>query len=288
MRLDEVYEYIRSGLTEAGIKDANIEARVILRELAQVDAGTFHAHPEKEISSKQYNIIKNCVDRRLMREPLQYILGRWDFMGLNFCVNPGVLIPRPDTELLVETALEELHDGMRILDLCTGTGCIAISLSHYSNDCHTVAVDISEDALKTARVNAENILGNKNECDEFGGALKIIKSDLYENVRGKFELIVSNPPYINTDVCETLEAEVKDFEPRIALDGGADGLDLIRRIIEESDKYLCGGGTLILEIGYDQGERVCGLMKKAGYKYVECIKDYAGLDRVVKGKKTVL
>ena len=278
MKLSEVTSYIRESLKDAGITESDGEARIILREVADISPAQILSHPEMDIDCDVQKRIEDIVNRRLMREPLQYILGSWDFMGLSFVVRPEVLIPRPDTEILVESALEELHDGMRVLDLCTGTGCVIISLLKYSNGCEGVAVDISEHALALAKENAAAIIPDET--------LEIIYSDLYENVEGEYDIIVSNPPYIDTDVIATLEPEVKDYEPHLALDGGDDGLDLVRRIIDEAGANLCCGGALLMEIGADQGERVCELMRKAGFVDVECVRDYAGLDRVVKGHKS--
>ena len=296
MNISDIYGYIETRLSEAGIEDAGSEARIILRETAGLGSTDIHMRPEEELSASVISDIENIINRRLMREPLQYIYGRWDFMGLSFAVKPGVLIPRPDTEILVETALRSLHDGMRILDLCTGTGCILISLLKYSNDCEGVGTDISPDALVLARMNAEEILGNAGfgEAGIYGNnndRYSFARGDLYEALdggHGRFDIIVSNPPYISSGVIETLAPEVRDHEPHLALDGGPDGLDILRRIIDGAPAHLIKGGELFLEIGYDQGEAVSRLMREAGFGEVEVIKDYAGLDRVVTGRLPML
>ena len=272
-------------LTSAGIEDADSEARIILRETAGLSATDIHGRPDDEITSDIYNEIQTIIKRRLMREPLQYIYGRWDFMGLSFAVRPGVLIPRPDTEIMVETVMGRLHDGMRILDLCTGTGCILISLLKYSNGCEGVGVDISEEALALAQENADNINNS--------ASISFLQGDLYGALTEMvtpitFDIIVSNPPYIPADVIDTLEPEVKKYEPRLALDGGDDGLDIIRRIIDGAQAHLIKGGELFLEIGYDQGPSVSALMREAGFADVEVIPDYAGLDRVAAGRLPIL
>ncbi len=272
-------------MTSAGIEDADSEARIILRETAGLSATDIHGRPDDEITSDIYNGIQTIIKRRLMREPLQYIYGRWDFMGLSFAVRPGVLIPRPDTEIMVETVMGRLHDGMRILDLCTGTGCILISLLKYSNGCEGVGVDISAEALTLAQENAENINNS--------ASISFLQGDLYGTLTEMvtlitFDIIVSNPPYIPADVIDTLEPEVKKYEPRLALDGGDDGLDIIRRIIDGAPEHLIKGGELFLEIGYDQGPSVSALMREAGFADVEVIPDYAGLDRVVAGRLPIL
>ena len=188
----------------------------------------------------------------------------------------------------MEEALRNLHDGMRILDLCTGSGCILISLLHYSNDCEGVGTDISGEALETAKRNAEKLLERRVYCqwDDVvcrPGSISFIQSDLFERVQGKFDMIVSNPPYIPGEVICTLMPEVREHEPVLALDGGGDGLFFYRRITQESREYLVGGGMLFLEIGYDQAGDVRELMEKAGFLEINVVKDYAGLDRVVYG-----
>lgn len=236
-------------------------------------------------------------------------------MGLTFLVNEDVLVPRQDTEVLVEEVMKHLHDGMRILDMCTGSGCILLSLLHYSNDCEGVGVDLSGQALAVARENYERLRVERPEMKarflegNLFAALKCGKatdsveaeeaSDGAEasgdgNVahggngtepgnEERFDVIVSNPPYIKTDVIDTLMPEVREHEPVMALDGGADGLIFYRRIAENAVNYLSGGGMLFFEIGCEQAADVCGIMEKAGVREVEVVKDFAGLDRVVYG-----
>ena len=219
--------------------------------------------------------MESLTARLINGEPLAYILGEWEFHGLPLYVNEHVLIPRQDTEILVEEVLKELHDGMRILDMCTGSGCILISLLRYSNDCVGVGADISEKALLVAGENGKKLLGDHD--------VKWIHTDLFEKVEGKFDRIVSNPPYIRSQVIDTLMPEVREHEPLSALDGSEDGLIFYRKIIREAPKYLEYGGLLYFEIGYDQGEDVKCLMEEAGFIDVEVVQDYAGLDRVVYG-----
>ena len=220
------------------------------------------------------------VDEKWMQE---------ENMGLEFMVNEAVLIPRQDTEILVEEALKNLHDGMRILDLCTGSGCILISLLYYSNQCSGVGIDISGEALRVARENAERLLDGRKVLKEIDGQVAevfpadFLKSDLTEAAEGDFDMIVSNPPYIESKVIETLMPEVREHEPMLALDGSEDGLLFYRRIVGESRQVLKPGGMLLFEIGYNQGAAVKKLMEDAGYLEVQVVKDYAGLDRVVTG-----
>ena len=194
-------------------------------------------------------------------------------MGLRFSVTEDVLVPRQDTETLVEEVMRYLRDGMEILDVCTGSGCILLSLLRYSNGCRGVGCDISEKALAVAGQNAK----------ELGISAQFIQSDLFESIEGRFEYIVSNPPYIRKDMIPTLMEEVRDHEPLIALDGGEDGLDFYRKITREATEHLYSGGMLFFEIGYDQGEAVKLLMEEEGYEEVTVSQDLAGLDRVVYG-----
>lgn len=280
----ELYEWGYGQLAQADILEAQLDARLLLEYCCGTDRNTLLAHGERHISLEEYERYADCICRRKERVPLQHITGEQEFMGLTFTVNQNVLVPRQDTEVLVEEVMRHLHDGMRILDMCTGSGCILLSLLHYSNDCTGVGVDLSEDALWVARENAERILGSGSDGTE--QKVTWIQSDLFKNLspHDKFDIIVSNPPYIRTDVIVTLMPEVKEYEPHIALDGREDGLFFYREIIAQAGGYLTGGGMLFFEIGYDQGEAVRRLMERAGYAEVEVIKDFAGLDRVVCGR----
>ena len=194
---------------------------------------------------------------------------------MTFSVNENVLIPRQDTEILVEEVMKDLHGGCSILDLCTGSGCILISLLRYSNECHGVGVDLSGEALKVAGENAARLIPKEDYA--------FLEGDLFEKVEGRFDVLTSNPPYIPSKVVDGLMPEVRDHEPRMALDGMEDGLHFYRRILKECPPYLNGGAQIFFEIGFDQGEDVKRLMEDAGCMDVRVIKDYAGLDRVVTG-----
>lgn len=272
----ELYQWGVGQLAKEGILEAELDARLLLEWCCKTDRNTLLVHGERHISAEEFKQYQRYIAGRGSRVPLQYITGVQEFMGLSFQVNEKVLIPRQDTEILVEEAMRHLHDGMRILDMCTGSGCILLSLLHYSNDCTGVGVDLSEDALEVARENEKRILGQK---------VSWICSNLFEQLESveKFDIIVSNPPYIKTDVIDGLMPEVREHEPRMALDGQEDGLFFYRRIIEQAGAYLNHEGMLLMEIGYDQGEEVRMLMKEAGYEEIEVVKDYAGLDRVVHG-----
>ena len=266
---------------EAGIEEAQLDARLLLEQICGTDRNTLLVHGDREVSSREDQAYEEVVAKRCRRVPLQQILGCQEFMGLEYEVNEHVLVPRQDTEILVEEVLRELHDGMRILDLCTGSGCILISLLRYSNGCQGVGTDISPMALEVARRNGEKILDGEREY-------VFLESDLLRQVEGRFDVIVSNPPYIRRGEIETLMPEVRDFEPRLALDGGEDGLDFYRRIVEESPAYLYGGGRLYLEIGCDQGDAVQELLLRRGFREGNGVQDYAGLDRVVCGSWPIL
>lgn len=271
----EIYEKGCSVLTAAGIEEAALDARLLLEYVCGTNRNDLLVHGDRPVEQEQAETYFRYIGQREKRIPLQHITGVQDFMGLTFRVNEHVLIPRQDTEILVEEVLRDLHDGMRVLDMCTGSGCILISLLHYSNGCEGVGADISEKALDVAKTNAEKILVSAD--------VNFCQSDLFENLTGKYDVIVSNPPYIRSDVIPTLMPEVKDHEPMQALDGTEDGLYFYRRIVEESREYLVRGGRLYFEIGHDQGEQVSELMGSAGFREIEIVKDYAGLDRVVSG-----
>lgn len=275
MRYGEVYEEGRQALASADIAEAKLDARLLLEDVCGTNRNTLLAHPEYEVPEEQYRRYQDVIHRRKKHVPLQYITGVQDFMGLNFKVSEKVLIPRQDTEVLVEEVMKHLHDGMSVLDMCTGSGCILLSLLHYSNDCAGTGADISNEALKIAQENAEAL------------QLKpvLLQSNLFRQIEGSFDVIVSNPPYIESAVMETLMPEVRDNEPWIALDGGADGLYFYNKIIEESKKFLNGGGHLFFEIGCNQAEAVSKKMILEGYQDVTVKKDFSGLDRVVYGRK---
>lgn len=289
----QVYEWGVKKLRLADIAEAELDARLLLEYVCGTDRNTLLAHGDREVTAEEYDSYVNQISKRENHLPLQHITGRQEFMGLEFLVNEQVLIPRQDTEILVEEALLHLHDGMRILDMCTGSGCILLSLLYYSNGCTGLGIDISKEALQVAGQNLDRLRQTKEEMNAF-----FVQSDLFELFQEdrqpegssvaaypkQFEMIVSNPPYIKRDVIGTLMPEVREHEPLLALDGKEDGLFFYRKIIGQAGNYLAGGGVLLLEIGYDQGEAVKEMMEAAGYAEVEVVKDFAGLDRVVHGR----
>lgn len=274
MTYKDLYLLGKNALEQAGIAEAEIDARLLLEYVCETDRSFLYAHPESEVSEQKEKDYVNHIEARAKHIPLQHITGTQEFMGLEFYVNQDVLIPRQDTEILVEEAMQKLHDGMEILDICTGSGCILLSLLHYSNDCKGVGVDLSKEALVVARKNQEKL----------GGNATFIESNLFEQVEGQFDILVSNPPYIKSDVIDTLMPEVACHEPRMALDGYEDGLYFYREIAKRAPRFLRRFGYLFFEIGYDQGQAVKEILEKNGFCDVKVIKDFAGLDRVVRGK----
>ena len=271
----QLYEYGKAELAEAGIAEAQLDARLLLEYVCGTDHNTLLVHGEREVEEPKSTAYCDLILQRVAHTPLAYIKGTQEFMGLEFSVNKQVLIPNQDTEILVEEAMRLMHDGMRVLDLCTGSGCIALSLLHYTNDTSAVATDISEAALTVAVQNAGQL--------KLTERVSFAETDLFPVQKEKFDLIVSNPPYIPTEVIETLAPEVKDHEPRLALDGTEDGLSFYRRIIRTAPEWLFESGWLILEIGYDQGEAVSAMMRENGFRDIEVIRDLGGKDRVVTG-----
>ncbi len=274
MQYAKLYQTGKEQLQKAGITDAGLDARLLLEFICHTDRNALYAHGDLEIEDEKIQDFLQLIEKRAAHIPLQHLTGEQNFMGLDFLVNEHVLIPRQDTEILVEEIMRDLHDGIRILDMCTGSGCILLSLLHYSNDCSGVGVDVSEDALAVARQNADR-LAEKQAV--------FIQSNLFEKVEGSFDLIVSNPPYIRSQEIAGLMPEVREHEPHLALDGKEDGLYFYREIIRGAALHLKRGGQLFFEIGYDQGEDVKALLAANGYTEVAVVKDYAGLDRVVYG-----
>lgn len=283
LNIQELYRWGVLELKNAGILEAELDAWYLLEYVTGISKAIYYADPRREISLEQEEQYRACIQERSQRIPLQHITGEQEFMGLSFYVNEHVLVPRQDTETLVEEALKVVKDGDRVLDMCTGSGCILLSLLKLTkaSDIAGVGVDVSGDALEVAKRNAKSIL----DIEKFPGNIEFIQSDLFQEVPEdqKFDLIISNPPYIPTKVIEGLEDEVKLHDPWIALDGKEDGLHFYKEIIKESTKYISPEGWLMFEIGHDQGEAVKKLMEESGYTKILVKKDLAALDRVVIG-----
>ncbi len=261
-------------LREARIEEWELDAWYLLEHVLGCTRNDYYLYPERRIEEDQGQKYLELIQKRTAHIPLQHLTGSQEFMGYRFHVNEHVLIPRQDTEILVEEALRHVRASMKVLDLCTGSGCILLSLLKMVPGLTGFGTDISEQALQVARRNRKNLsLETKAE---------FLKSDLFEEVKGKFDCILSNPPYIPSKVVDTLMEEVREHEPRIALDGREDGLHYYREITEQSPAYLKPGGMLFLEIGYDQADAVVKLMEQ-DFTHIRVVKDLAGLDRVVYG-----
>lgn len=271
-------EAVRNGekvLNLAGIADAKVDAWLLFEMACKVERQFYYLHMDEDITMEQQREYEIALKKRAEHIPLQYIVGEQEFMGLKFKVNSSVLIPRQDTETLVEEALKKIEPDMKVLDMCTGSGCIIISIIKNVPSAEGYAVDISKQALNVAKENAKS-----NEVP-----VNFERSDLFDNVTEKFDIIVSNPPYIPTADIPGLMPEVGNFEPVEALDGKEDGLYFYRKIVENCGDYLNPGGYILFEIGCDQGEAVSTMLREAGFYEVKIVKDLAHLDRVVIGRK---
>ena len=290
MNLKSNLERAAGELMAAGVPEPDLDAWYLLEYVTGVSRAAYFADPDRELTEAQQEAFDACVKKRVGRIPLQHITGTQEFMGLSFRVNEHVLIPRQDTEILVEEALEMLkkravptenRDGQttEILDLCTGSGCILLSVLHYAGqkehmNLRGTGSDLSGQALETARENAEHL----------GIRAHFVQSDLFGSLPGRYAMILSNPPYIRSGDLEELQPEVRLHDPGMALDGGADGLAFYRRITEESPAHLEDNGILMFEIGCDQAADVSELMRMNGFTDITVKKDLAGLDRVVYGR----
>ncbi len=268
-------------LEKAGVGDSRYDARALLYEAAGLNLTQYLLKKEQEMPEAVEERYETFIRRRSLREPLQHITGHTEFMGLDFLTGPEALIPRQDTELLVQEAEQALKKAarhknprtLRAADVCTGTGCIGISLAKRFPGPSYIACDLSDEALDLAKRNAGRLQAE----------IAFLQGDLLEPLTGLFDLIVSNPPYIREGDIPGLETEVRDHDPYLALSGGEDGLELYRRLIPQAAVRLVPGGTLLMEIGFDQAEDTMRLMEKAGFSHLKVQKDLAGLDRIVGG-----
>lgn len=257
------------------IADAKNDAWLLLAWVCRIDCGFYYLHMEEELSEEQLREYEIALKKRAEHIPLQYIVGETEFMGLKFKVNSSVLIPRQDTETLVEEALKAIKPGMRVLDLCTGSGCIIVSILRNCAGVEGYAADSSRQALNVAKENAR--LNNVMVHFE--------RSDLFAGIKGTFDVIVSNPPYIPSPEIVRLMPEVSCFEPLEALDGGEDGLCFYRRIAGSLEEFLNPGGRVFFEVGHDQAEAVSRMLREAGFLEVRATKDLARKERVVTGRR---
>ena len=270
MQIKELVDRSLKKLSNAEVEDFRNKFFILTEKKLNLSKEVILSHGDNAIDVDKYEMLEPYLDKIIEGIPVQYLVNEQEFYGLKFFVNENVLIPQPDTEIIVEEALNIISDGDRVLDLCTGSGVIGVTIANKKN-VNVVASDISKKALEVARINADNLGDSK---------VTLVESDLFENIEGKFNVIVSNPPYIKKDVIKTLSKEVQN-EPIIALDGGIDGLDFYKKIVEEAINYLEDGGYWLLEIGYDQKEEVLNLVINKNYKDIRVRKDLSNNDRVV-------
>lgn len=275
--LKQGYEILKS----VEIESYQLDCELLLGKVIEKDRLFMLLNRNYEVSYEEKKQYLELIEKRKRRMPIKYMLEECEFMGIPFYVKEGVLIPRPDTEILVESAIDEINkNGFNsVCDVCCGSGVIGISTAKFIENIKVKSCDISDTAFE---VTVENI----NRLS-LGDRVEVFKSDLLDyfmNKDEKFDMIISNPPYIRKDVIETLMEDVKDYEPYEALCGGEDGLYFYRKIILQSVQLLNNGGILIFEIGYDQKDEVSNILKENGFVEISCITDLAGKDRVVKGK----
>ena len=295
MNIKQSLEYGIELLKENNIDEPILKVRMILANILNKTKEYLMVHELEELDEDLMKIFKEDIEKICKNIPIQYITNKQEFMGLEFYVDENVLIPQPDTEILAEEVINICrgrscacpHKNIKILDLCTGSGAIGISIAKNIENCEITLSDISLEALKVATQNYNNIVGGSiarpqnTDIEEKKCSIKIIQSDLFENIKDKFDIIISNPPYIKSDIIKTLDKEVQN-EPLLALDGGKDGLDIYRKIIEQAYRFLNKDGYLCLEIGYDQKEDVIKLIEETNqYKDIYSKKDLAGNDRIV-------
>lgn len=312
MRYSEAKKRAVSILSEAGIEEAEVDSEYLLLSVTGLDKAGLLMKLFDEMPEKEEKAYEELIGRRSSHEPLQYIIGNQNFMGYTFLVTPDVLIPRFDTEILAELAgkrayeaavqmyshgktgdISGISDEFRILDICTGSGCLPVSvgLDLYKKirskglklSISVTAADISEAAVALAEKNYKLNLEDGDQLQELG--YRFIVSDLFSNIDGKYHIITANPPYIVRDEIEELMPEISEHEPRLALDGGTDGMDFYRRIVKDAGSYLVPGGRLVMEFDDSQAEPVKKMMEEAGFTEVEVHRDLAGLRRVIEGRK---
>ena len=298
-----IAEAVRIGaakLKEYNIDNAEHDSFEMLSDIMNINRTYYLVHGKDELETVVYDRFMSYIERRCKHEPLQHILGKAWFYGNEFVVNKNVLVPRPDTEILVEEALKNLKDGDNVLDMCTGSGCIILTLALNRKLRMALGVDLSEPALEVAQNNKvkldisnvtllhsdlfENVSSYVEQYDSNG--MENVSRDIKNNStdKNKFDMIVSNPPYIETAVIDTLAEEVRLHDPMMALDGFDDGLHFYRLITKQAVNYIKQGGWLMYEIGHNQAQAVIRLMHNAGFTDITVVKDYVGLDRVVRGR----
>ncbi|MDR7869494.1 MAG: peptide chain release factor N(5)-glutamine methyltransferase [Tissierellaceae bacterium] len=281
-----INEIISKGMTlikERKYSNPRLESILVLSQLLKVDKSYIYIHGNEEVNQFIENRFFDIMNKRAEGHPLQYLLNVEEFMGLSFYVEEGVLIPRPDTEVLVEFIIDNIDKdkNLNVLDIGVGSGAISLSIAKNCPNTKVYGIDIEDTPIKVSNINKDK-LNIENATFYQGDLFEALEKN---NVDEKFHIIVSNPPYIKTSDIEELQIEVKNHEPITALDGGVDGLDFYRRITEEAKDYLYTNGMLIYEIGFDQSSEVMGILNKEGFSNISVLKDYQGHDRVVYGFK---
>jgi release factor glutamine methyltransferase len=283
MTIREALEQGRQALVQAEIENPGLEAEILLSGILKKDRIYFYAHPLESLDEGSNKAFDEAVKRRCQREPVAYILGNKEFMGMDFFVCEDVLIPRPDTEPMVEVLIDYLKEhypqGAKILDLCTGSGAIGIALKKYFPQGQVSLSDYSKKALAVAKINAEKLVNSD---------ITFYEGDLFTAIPPgeKFDVIVSNPPYIKASDMNNLAADIIHYEPHLALDGGETGLDFYEQICREAHRYLLDSGLLALEIGDDQRDAVTGLLVDNGFEGIQEVPDLGGHIRCLMGKIT--
>lgn len=274
MNIKEALAQSAEALRQAGVDDAGREARSMLEFATGKDTAFLIAHPEYDLQNAEIERFTSFVVRRAGREPFHYITGTREFFGREFFVEPGVLIPRPETEFLVECAIDRLsrHPFPRFIEIGVGSGCVAVSILKSVSDATAVAVDVSDFALRVASANAARHLVSDR--------LELRNGSVFAGISERFDLIVSNPPYVPDDDLRAMQPEVAKFEPHLALFGGSDGLDIVRKIAEEARNFLNPNGVLAMEIGFGQSEAVRELLESSGWTSIDFIPDLKGIERV--------
>ncbi|MCG8491617.1 MAG: peptide chain release factor N(5)-glutamine methyltransferase [Sneathiellales bacterium] len=277
LSLRDAHHIAAQELKKAGVSEPSLDARLLLASLFKDGREVFFREPERLLTSEEEQLFRGLVERRVLREPVSHILGRREFWSLEFLVNSDVLDPRPDSETLIEATLTQCGQEFsgRILDLGTGSGCLLLTLLTELPKSTGIAVDQSVAALDVAKENTRR-LGLQNRCELF-------HSHWFEKVQGRFDVIVSNPPYIETETVKELEPEVTQFEPLSALDGGKDGLNCYREIVSSAPDFLCEGGYLIFEVGFGQAEAVASLLRGENFSEIRIHNDLASVGRCVSG-----
>ena len=279
MKIKELINYGKNFLSKNNIDDSAIISKMLAEYILGLDRNKIIISEDKEVEENEKERYYLGLIEIVQGMPIQYITNKQEFMGLNFYVDENVLIPQPDTEILVEEVInicKERKENIKILDICTGSGAIGISVAKYIENVKVILSDISTNALKVAKKNTK-----VNKVED---KIEIIESDMFENISNKFDIIVSNPPYIVTEVIKTLDKEVQN-EPNLALDGGEDGLDFYRILVKNAKEFLKPNGYLCMEIGYNQKEAVENLLEENNYKNIYSKKDLSGNDRIVVANK---